>query len=151
MLGDRSGAEDVVQEAAVVALGKLTQFDPSTSFTAWMGQIVRFVALNDRRKQQRRSRLLEVVPSEAPVAPAAAPALGFDAGVLRALQSLPEVPRTCVLLKTVLELEYSEIADVLGIPAGTAMSHVSRSRAKLARMLADPPPPTSASASMEGS
>ncbi|MEM6997175.1 MAG: sigma factor-like helix-turn-helix DNA-binding protein, partial [Myxococcota bacterium] len=54
-----------------------------------------------------------------------------------ALQTLGETPRTCLLLKTVLELEYSEIADVLGIPAGTAMSHVSRARAKLKKHLGD--------------
>src|SRR5205085_11053883 len=46
---DRTLAHDVVQEAAVVALRKIDEFDPRTSFAAWAGQIVRFVALNARR------------------------------------------------------------------------------------------------------
>src|SRR5262249_54943115 len=50
VLGGRSHADDVLQEAAVVALSKLDQFNPATSFTAWMGQIVRFVALNESRR-----------------------------------------------------------------------------------------------------
>src|SRR5687767_9016051 len=39
-------AEDVVQEAAVTALGKLNEFEPNTNFTAWMAKIVRYIALN---------------------------------------------------------------------------------------------------------
>ena len=35
---DAVGAEDVVQYAAMVALGKLDDFDRSTNFTAWMSQ-----------------------------------------------------------------------------------------------------------------
>ena len=49
---DRTAADDILQEAAVVALGKLEQFDPATNFTAWMGRIVRFIALNHGRRRQ---------------------------------------------------------------------------------------------------
>src|ERR1043165_6452239 len=37
VVGDRAQADDVLQEAAVVALGKLGQFDPASNFSAWMG------------------------------------------------------------------------------------------------------------------
>src|SRR5436190_11505203 len=47
---DRTLAHDVVQEAAVVALRKLDEFDARTSFAAWASQIVRFVAMNERRR-----------------------------------------------------------------------------------------------------
>src|SRR4051812_47901351 len=53
VMGRSAGAEDVVQEAAVLALGKLDQFQPGTHFAAWMAQMVRFVALNQIRKQAR--------------------------------------------------------------------------------------------------
>src|ERR1043165_8093013 len=52
--GDRGGAEDVVQEAALLALGKLDQFEPGTNFRAWMAQMVRYVALNHARKRQKQ-------------------------------------------------------------------------------------------------
>ena len=54
VLRDRSLAEDVVQDAAIIALGKLDQFQAGTNFTAWMGQTVRYAALNHARKRQRR-------------------------------------------------------------------------------------------------
>lgn len=53
-LGDRSEVEDVLQEAAVIGLEKLDRFEPGTSFDAWVGRIVRFVAANHRRRGMRR-------------------------------------------------------------------------------------------------
>ena len=53
ILGDPDLAEDVLQEAAVTALRKLEDFDPSTSFSAWMGQIVRYTALNHARRRAK--------------------------------------------------------------------------------------------------
>src|SRR4051812_25584625 len=38
VLGRATGAEDVVQEAALLALGKLDRFEPGTHFVAWMAQ-----------------------------------------------------------------------------------------------------------------
>ncbi len=140
VLGDRSQAEDVLQEAALTALGKLATFHPGSSFVAWMSQYVRFVALNHRRKQERRRRALDAEgPGEVSVADPASDREGFDANVQRALASLGETPRTCLLLKTVVELEYTEIAELLDIPAGTAMSHVSRARAKMKKLLRPQP------------
>lgn len=139
VLGDRSHADDVLQEAALTALTKLATFRPGTSFVAWMSQTVRFVALNHRRKRQRRDRALQSEGRDPTIADRVPPPdrpQDFDANVRRALASLGETQRTCLLLKTVVELEYSEIAEVLQIPAGTAMSHVSRARGKMAGLLA---------------
>lgn len=130
VLGERTHADDVVQEAAMIGLGKLDSFAPRSSFAAWMGQIVRFVALNHRRKIERHaqnetSRDLEVA------APMSTDEARFDAATTAALGELSEVARMCLLLKTVLELDYAEIAETLEIPAGTAMSHVHRARAQM--------------------
>ena len=54
IVGDPGLAEDVLQEAAVIALQKLDHFDADTSFAAWMSQIVRYVALNNFRRRSRR-------------------------------------------------------------------------------------------------
>lgn len=141
VLCDRSQAEDVVQEAALKALTKLHEFRRGSSFVAWMSQIVRFVALNHRRKRERRERALAASGAELMTAVTQPEhPRGFDANVLRALQSLDETARTCLLLKTVVELEYAEIATILEIPAGTAMSHVSRSRARMQKLLTEPAP-----------
>lgn len=138
VVGDRDQGEDIVQEAAVLALGKLSTFRPGSSFAAWMGQYVRYLALNQRRKSQRRQRALDtdgpsLVPQ--PPAPPQDPQALFDRNVAQALATLSEPQRTCLLLKTVVELEYAEIAELLEMPSGTAMSHVSRARAKMRALL----------------
>ncbi len=103
-----------------------------------MGQYVRYLALNQRRKSHRRQRALDADGSSLipqPPAPPQDPQALFDRNVARALSSLSESQRTCLLLKTVVELEYGEIAELLEIPSGTAMSHVSRARAKMRSLL----------------
>ncbi|MGH1340837.1 MAG: RNA polymerase sigma factor [Nannocystales bacterium] len=138
VVGDRAQGEDIVQEAALLALGKLDTFRPGSSFPAWMGQYVRYLALNQRRKSHRRQRALDADGSSLipqPPAPPQDPQALFDRNVARALSSLSESQRTCLLLKTVVELEYGEIAELLEIPSGTAMSHVSRARAKMRSLL----------------
>lgn len=143
VMGDRARAADVVQEAAVIALGKLSDFDASSSFGAWMSQIVRFVALNEGRKKRRdvpaltdpsimdgtngRS-LIDRPASVDPQGKVAGFQGEFDDDVCAALKGLDETPRACLLMKTVLDLPYVEIAEMLGMPEGTAMSHVHRAR-----------------------
>lgn len=154
VVGDASLAEDVVQEAAGIALGKLEQFDPSTSFNAWMGQIVRFVAMNERRRGVRQrttpvdpTALAGRVAQEGVTQGKAARALvdrggrlagdqdAFDDSLCAALEELSEMARACLLLRTIVELTYAEISELLGIPEGTAMSHVHRSRRALRALL----------------
>lgn len=141
---DGEQAYDVVQEAATVALGKLNEFDAATSFPAWCGQIVRFVALN-HRKRNARSRVRGVDPETLSTAASPGPGLpedgsavpdpGFSARLHEALDMLDDTARACLLMKTVMEMSYRHIAEALGVPEGTAMSHVHRSRQVLRRQL----------------
>jgi RNA polymerase sigma-70 factor (ECF subfamily) len=142
ILGDRTLAHDVVQEAAAIAMTKLQDFDSTTNFTAWMGQIVRFVALNEARGRQRRRTTLASPETLAavkgnprpssPTVPDIGPSLeGFDDRVRTGLMSLDETARTCLILRIVHGMAYSEISKSLNIPEGTAMSHVHRSRLAL--------------------
>jgi RNA polymerase sigma-70 factor (ECF subfamily) len=153
ILGRRADAEDALQDACAVALGKLRSFEVGTNFGAWMGQIVRFVALNAlRRRQGRESLPLEHIDEvwhsaaavPAPNVPADARTLGelsreqdhFDDDVVAALGELSPMARACLLLRAVQDLEYSELSRLLGIPEGTAMSHVHRARHALRTALA---------------
>ena len=141
-------ATDIVHQAAVHALDKFEQFTPGTNFTAWMAQIVRYVALNHVRAQQHRQALSLDDQGDAPSAAATTQPLEltvdgqlhedqshFDDELIQALQSLSPTARACLLLRTVNELSYDEIARTLNIPPGTAMSHVHRSRQQLRRQL----------------
>jgi RNA polymerase sigma-70 factor (ECF subfamily) len=146
VLGRRDQVDDVLQEGAMIALGKLEQFDPDTSFVAWMGRIVRFVALNHARRRRRRAACAldeqtvdgQVAPRTSTADRHSAPATArgelppnqecFDDDVCRALSTLDEIARACLILRTVIDLPYREIALALDIPEGTAMSHVHRAR-----------------------
>jgi RNA polymerase sigma-70 factor (ECF subfamily) len=151
VLGDRTFAHDVVQQAAVVGLQRLDQFEPSTSFVAWMIQIVRNIALNESRKRGRR-RTGSVDPVSLDAGPSrqrsvdsgavltgrgqiAAGSEPFDDNLMRALDDLEETPRGCLLLRIVLDMPYRDISLALNIPEGTAASHVHRARAALRRSL----------------
>lgn len=159
VLGDPTEAEDVLQEAAMMALGKLEQFEPGTSFTGWMGRFVRNVALNQARKVQRRATRaaapddLEELATGAGRPPLDGPGsrgapidgrgvlceeqTQFDDRVLAALGELGPDQRAALLLRTVLDLSFREVSQALDIPEGTAMSHVHRARVLLRGRLAN--------------
>lgn len=150
VLNDRTLAQDVVQQAAVVGLERLHTFDSDTSFVAWMMQIVRNIALNEGRKRHRRrtgsadTEQLDsgrttsgrggaptesgTLTSRGQVLPGTEP---FDDDLLRALDTLDETARGCLLMRVVLNMPYKEIALALDVPEGTAASHVHRARATL--------------------
>ncbi len=149
ILGDPALAEDALQEAAVIALRKLDHFDPETNFAAWMTQIVRYVAQNHVRRRSRHHALTvdpvhlnETVAADTRETPLEltgrgqfqvdqADRGGIDDELLAALQLLDQDARACLLLRVVMELPYREISLTLGIPQGTAMSHVHRARRAL--------------------
>jgi RNA polymerase sigma-70 factor (ECF subfamily) len=151
--GDRTAAEDLVQEAAAVALTKLDEFDAATSFVAWMSQIVRFLGMNERRKLSRqreahqRIDLIRAVAPSSLSATAPSPIAGggaflpeqsaFDDNVVRAVSGLDEVQRSCLMLRVVMDMPYKEIATALSIPEGTAMSHVHRAKQHVRKSLAE--------------
>ncbi len=154
IVGDPALAEDALQEAAIIALRKLDQFDPDTSFAAWMTQIVRYVALNQVHCRSRGHHAVAVDPihlngtvaadtRETPLDLTGRGQLrvdhadqgGIDDELLAALRLLDENARACLLLRVVMELPYGEISRTLGIPQGTAMSHVHRARRALLEQL----------------
>lgn len=59
----------------------------------------------------------------------------MDDDVERALESLDPRFRAVILLVDVDQLAYQEAAEALGIPVGTVMSRLSRSRARVRKHL----------------
>lgn len=119
----------------MIALDKLNSFTPGTSFVAWMGQIVRFAALNERRRGVARPQqpLVEsgaAFPADRPGSRVAKED-EFETLVRPALAVLDETARTCLVLRLANGMSYQDIAAALGIPEGTAMSHVHRARKSL--------------------
>lgn len=151
LLGDPTEAEDLCQEAFLAAYAKRDQFEHGTNFLAWMGRFIRHLAANEQRKRTRR-QTESADPVQLDQDRAARSEAGensqaeeqttlfepeqFDARLAAGLRELGEVPRSCFLLRTLRELSYAEIAALLELPEGTAMSHVHRARLALREKLA---------------
>ncbi|WP_404424307.1 RNA polymerase sigma factor [Nibricoccus sp. IMCC34717] len=95
--------------------------------------------LKTRRGQSRNEVLDEVDESRAELTTEAASRLMQVDGeaVLTALAALDEVFRAPVALFYLEEMSYNEIAETLGIPAGTVMSRLSRGKTLLRTALLD--------------
>ncbi|UYV12482.1 MAG: sigma-70 family RNA polymerase sigma factor [Phycisphaera sp.] len=133
----RAHADDVVQQAAIIALQRLDRFEAGTDFRAWMAAITRGAARNHRRSEQargRRERTPRLLPRRQPK-PADNPTFEQHAPLFDALAELSPAQRECLLLRVVGEHTYEEIATILDIPAATARSHTYRARAHLLERL----------------
>lgn len=149
-VGDRHLAEDLVQEAALTGFRQLDRFEPGTSLLAWLSQIVRNLASNSVRTRARRKTSPagpEIFESHAkPETECHVPAVlqtgdlssqqrDFDDDLTRELLGLDSVQRACLLLRIVGELPYDQISVIVGVPEGTAMSHVHRGKRLLRERL----------------
>jgi len=149
---DPDQAWDVSQEAFVRVHGHLADFKGESSFSTWVMRIASHLAIDSlRRERKSRRDQLEDVREEALAEGGEgimATALGLDpsANLLRrelagrmqaALDELPEIHRTILVLREVEGLSYEDLAERLGIQKGTVMSRLFHARKKMQASLAD--------------
>ena len=130
VVGDRAEAEDVVQEAFVRAVAAGQRFTATTNPEAWL----RTTAINLHRSRWRKLRNFSRI-KERMAAPEDIPGLDDRLDVIDALRSLPVEQREVVALHHLADLPVAEIAQELGLPAGTVKSRLSRGREALAQAL----------------
>lgn len=139
LAGNRSDAEDVVQEALVRVKRGLESYTPG-SLHGWLARIVTNVFLDETRRRARRpqTRLPDDPDRVIAGAPAADDALAMESlpdHLQAALNGLPGEFRTAVILCDVAGLSYHEIAEQTGVPVGTVRSRVHRGRLRLREVL----------------
>ncbi len=136
-LNNDTDADDATQNALINVVRNIGRFDGRSSFTTWVYRIAANAAIDESRR--RRRRRLHVVSDEHEMADDASLVVETqvdDADQLRSLlQQLPEEFRVAVVLRDIMDLDYEEIAEVLGVPGGTVRSRIARGRAKLAELL----------------
>ena len=136
LLGNGTGADDVVQDVYLQAWKSFDQFEIGTNCRAWLFRILFNVIRHHRRGWFSRRVLVDrdffedVLPGENPV-----PDTLTDEDILFALDRVPQSFREVLLLVDVQEFSYKEAAETLGIPIGTVMSRVSRGRDLLRNQL----------------
>ena len=132
--GDAAKAEDSLQDAWIRAIAGLERFAWRSSLRTWL----RGIAINCWREGLRDARRapLRLVDDEEgePLGPTVSP---LDVIALeRAVADLPDGYRAVLVLHDVEGLTHEEIADALGIVAGTSKSQLARARAAVRRSLA---------------
>ncbi len=137
--GDRTRAEDAVQEAFLQGWKSFDRFEPGTNCKAWMFRILFHVIQHQRRRWFRFPVLKDTEEFlEANLtAPEPVTEELKDEEILASLDRLPADYRAVVLLVDVEEFPYREAAEILGIPIGTVMSRLSRGRRQLRDHLSD--------------
>jgi RNA polymerase sigma-70 factor (ECF subfamily) len=141
VMGDRTDAEDVAQEAFVKAYHALGRFREDSPFRPWLLRIVRNEALNQRRRHGRQDRLSlrlanDSVSGDAAPSPETTVMAEVDREtVLAAVNALPDRYREVVAHRYLLGLSEAETAATLGIPAGTVKSRTARALQRLDQML----------------
>jgi RNA polymerase sigma-70 factor (ECF subfamily) len=139
---NRPDAEDLVQDTVVKALRFADRFTPGTNLKAWLYTILHNTWRNRRRDASRETVEVDSTRVEEAAAQLDGPLAAatpeqillrstLDADLQAALDALPEAFREAVWLRDVEEFTYAEIAEMLGIPAGTVMSRISRGRRQL--------------------
>jgi RNA polymerase sigma-70 factor (ECF subfamily) len=149
MMRNEEEAIDLSQEAWVKGWQRLTQFQGESSFGTWMTRIIINLCLDQLRRQKRhRTESIEEMDEESggverqmPVV-TVNPTAGLERSELRgridrALGQLSYEHRTVMVLHEFEELEYKEIAKVMGCSIGTVMSRLFYARRKMASLLAD--------------
>jgi RNA polymerase sigma factor (sigma-70 family) len=134
LAGVEQDAEDVVQETWVRAVDGAARFEWKSSFPSWLTGIGinRAKELLRRRNRRPMFDLTEQLEPRAPVAP-----VGERIDLERALALLPDGYRTVLVLHDVEGYRHEEIAEQLGIAAGTSKSQLFHAR-RYVRALLEP-------------
>ena len=133
LVGERAGADDLVQDTLERAWSKLHLYRRGTDLRAWLFTVMHNVHVNKLRSARPTDPLDDAMPELAQRAPQADALLVRDLD--RAIARLPADQRAVLLLVTLEEMSYEEVARTLGIPIGTVMSRLSRAREKLRAMM----------------
>ena len=147
MTGNSEDAADMAQEAFIKAYNSLTSFRGDSKFSVWLYRIVSNVCLDFLRSRSRKQTVslstenddgeeveLDIADETHSPEKLLDRSLTRDA-VRRGLAALPPDHREILLLREIQGLSYEEIADVLGLEAGTVKSRIFRARKKLCSFL----------------
>jgi RNA polymerase sigma-70 factor (ECF subfamily) len=138
ILRDVDRAEDALQDALVIAWRDLRGLRDPDRFDAWLQRLLINVCIGQATRERRRTANLRVLPVDGPAAPDQLLSVADRDLLERGFRRLPPDQRAILVLHHYLGFEPSEIAETLGIPAGTARSRLHHAhRAMRAALEAD--------------
>ncbi len=139
MVWNRDDAEEIVQEAFRLALrdrpGSSHDSTTAVVLTSWLWRTVTNLCLNHRRRRRPELDNAALATAHART-PHNTLVATEELGRLRdAIETLPDQQRVALVLKTMEQMEYPRIAQIMQITESAVRAHVHQARQKLMRLL----------------
>ncbi len=150
LVGNADEAEDLAQEVFLRVYRNRKKYTPQAKFSTWLFTIANNLALNALRDRKRRPVLPLEVHESGPLGPRPNEAIAASrdappmhnlqqqelAKVIRqALDELNERQRVAIVLNKFEDMNYADIAEVMGLTPKAVKSLLSRARGKLREAL----------------
>jgi RNA polymerase sigma-70 factor (ECF subfamily) len=137
LTGEDELARELTQETFVRAFAQLGKFRGEAALSTWLHRVTLSVVSNAMRKV-KRFRARETELDEAMTIPVSGRTADPDLKdkLHRAIDELPEIYRTTLVMHDVEGYTHEEIANVLGVAEGTCKSRLSVARAQIREKLA---------------
>ena len=136
LLGERTAADDLVQDTVERALTRLHLWRTGTNMRSWLFTMMHNLHVNNVRKSLRRGAHVPLLDNDAALV--AKPAQGDSVLVREVVQAITHLSddQRSVLALVVLEgMIYRDVADVMDVPIGTVMSRLARAIEELRRIM----------------
>ena len=151
ILRNPADAQDATQAALIKAWRELPRLGDVGRFDAWLDRILVNTCRREGRRSSRWMLALSPAPEDDPSATQGFSAVAHRDQLERGFRRLPIEQREVVILHHYACMPLREVAEVLGIPTGTAHSRLSRAMQALrAALEADDRVPDAARATREG-
>jgi RNA polymerase sigma-70 factor, ECF subfamily len=138
LVGDRALAEDLTQEVFLRVYQGLPKFSLKCRFTTWLFQVTKNRVLDEFRANERRPRSVVTIDDVPPLEVLDAPFEQVEAmdAVWRSVNDLNVELKMALLLRDVVGLSYTEIADSLEITLATVKWRIYKGREEVQLALA---------------
>jgi RNA polymerase sigma-70 factor (ECF subfamily) len=144
LVGNEQDARDLVQEAFLHALKHFQRYDSTRPFGPWFNRILKNIFLDAVRKYERKHTIslddqspledvswLQLIAGKDPSPSEEMDQQETHVYVQKALNSLPMLYKTAIVLCDVEQRSYDEIAEILECPVGTVRSRIHQGRVLL--------------------
>lgn len=136
LTGEAARADDLVQDTLERAWVKFHLWKPALDLRPWLFTIMHNIYVNQVRAAARHDRCALAPGDEANrSAPANQSDLLEVGDIAACLARLPLEQREVLLLVSLEDMNYAQVAHILSIPLGTVTSRLARARARLKAML----------------
>ncbi len=139
LLGNRAAADDLVQDTLERAWARFGQWRAGSDLRAWLFSIMHNLRVDQLRRRGAATQAIDDDDGLLSTRPTQSDALEVR-DIESALGQLPDEQREVLLLVSLEEMSYADVALTLAIPVGTVMSRLSRGRERLRMIMAGQPP-----------